>query len=95
MNSENPHIGSSLDDLLQADDMLDEISATAIKRTIAMQIESEMSRQGISKSEMSRRMRTSKTQVDRLLDPEQNGVQLDTLFKAATAVGKTLSVQLI
>lgn len=95
MRNHNPHIGSSLDDLLAADGLLDGVTATAIKRTIAMQIEGEMTKQGISKSEMSRRMETSTTQIDRLLDPEKDSVQLDTLVKAALAVGKSLNLQLV
>lgn len=95
MSNDNPHIGSSLDDLLEADGLLDEVSATAIKRSIALEIEAEMSKLGITKSEMSRRMSTSKTQIDRLLDPDKDTVQLDTLCKAASAVGKSLNVRLV
>ena len=91
----NPHIGSSLDDLLKADGIAGEVRAVAIKRTIALQIKQEMSTQNISKSEMARRMKTSASQLARLLDPDNDRVQLDTLFKAASAVGRSLSVELV
>jgi hypothetical protein len=73
----------------------DDVTATAIKRAIAVQIQHEMTAQNISKSEMARRMKTSATQLGRLLDPTNDRVQLDTLVKAATAVGKSLAVNLV
>ena len=90
----NPRIGSSADDMWQELGILEDITATAIKRTIAMQIENEMSSQNISKAEMARRMRTSASQLERILDPDNQRVQLDSLVKAAHAVGKELSVAL-
>ncbi len=90
----NPHIGSSLDEFLKEDGLYDEVNAVAIKRSIALQIEREMRQQKITKSEMARRMKTSASQLSRLLDPENDRVQLDTLFKAASAVGRSLSVEL-
>ena len=95
MPEKNPHIGSSLDDLLEADGILEEVRAVAIKRTVAMQILQEMENQQISKSEMTRRMKTSASQLARLLDPDNDRVQLDTLVKAASAVGKSLNVELV
>lgn len=93
--NENPHIGESFDSFLRDEQIYDDVTATAIKRTIALQIEHEMTAQNISKSEMARRMKTSASQLGRLLDPENDRVQLDTLVKAATAVGKSLSVSLV
>ncbi|WP_309500822.1 MULTISPECIES: XRE family transcriptional regulator [unclassified Neorhizobium] len=75
--------------------IFDEVTATAIKRTLALQIEHEMAAQNISKSEMARRMKTSATQLGRLLDPNNDRIQLDTLVKAASAVGKNLAVSLV
>ena len=69
------------------------MTAAAIKRTIALKIVQEMAAQNISKAEMSQRMRTSASQLGRLLDPDK--VQLDTLYKAASAVGKALEVSLV
>lgn len=94
MTQVNKHIGSSLEDLLQADGTADDARSVAIKRTVALQIQHEMTSQKISKAEMARRMKTSATQLARLLDPDNDRVQLDTLFKAANAVGRSLSVQL-
>jgi len=90
----NPHIGESFESFLRDEGMYDDVTATAIKRAIAFQIEHEMSAQNISKSEMARRMKTSATQLGRLLDPNNDRIQLDTLVKAASAVGKSLTVSL-
>ena len=91
----NPHIGESVDSLWREEGIYDAITTTAIKRTLALQIEHEMAAQNISKSEMARRMKTSATQLGRLLDPENDRIQLDTLVKAASAVGKNLAVSLV
>lgn len=91
----NPHIGESFDSFLRDEGMYDDVTATAIKRTLALQIEQAMAAQNISKSEMARRMKTSATQLGRLLDPDNDRIQLDTLVKAASAVGKNLSVSLV
>jgi antitoxin HicB len=95
MKNKNPHIGESLESFLREDGIYDEVTATAIKRTLALQIEHEMAAQKISKSEMARRMKTSATQLSRLLDPNNDRIQLDTLVKAASAVGKHLAVRLV
>jgi antitoxin HicB len=65
------------------------------KRVISWQLQETMKKQNISKSEMARRMKTSRAQLDRLLDPENDKVQLDTLYKAASAVGKELHLELV
>lgn len=91
----NPHIGESFDSFLRDEGIYDDVTATAIKRTLALQIEHEMAAQNISKAEMARRMKTSATQLGRLLDPDNDRIQLDTLVKAASAVGKNLSVSLV
>lgn len=95
MKNENPHIGSSFADMLQGETIAEDVRAVAIKRTVALQIEHEMKTQHITKSEMARRMKTSASQLSRLLDPENDRVQLDTLVKAASAVGRSLSVELV
>lgn len=95
MKTKNPHIGESFESFLRDDGIYDEVTATAIKRTLALQIEHEMAVQKISKSEMARRMKTSATQLSRLLDPDNDRIQLDTLVKAASAVGKHLAVSLV
>ncbi|HEY5777914.1 MAG TPA: helix-turn-helix transcriptional regulator [Terrimicrobiaceae bacterium] len=95
MKTTNPHIGESFESFLRDEGIHDEVVTTAIKRTLALQIEHEMAAQNISKSEMARRMKTSATQLGRLLDPENDRIQLDTLVKAASAVGKNLAVSLV
>ena len=91
---QNPHIGSSVDDLWKELGIHEEIRTSAIKQTIALQIEDEMSSQKVSKAEMARRMRTSASQLERILDPDNQRIQLDSLIKAAHALGKELSVAL-
>lgn len=93
--AKNPQIGESFESFLRDEGIYDEVTATAIKRTLALQIEQEMVAQNISKSEMARRMKTSATQLGRLLDPDNDRIQLDTLVRAASAVGKHLSVSLV
>jgi len=96
MNSDsNPHIGSSFDSWLEENDLLEDASSFAIKEIIALQIAEEMKRKGISKSHMAEIMHTSRSQVDRLLDPNNNSATLETLMKAAKAVGKELRLELI
>jgi predicted XRE-type DNA-binding protein len=90
----NPHFGSSFEDFLKEEGIYDEATAHAIKRVVTWQIEQAMKAQGITKIEMARRMHTSRTQVDRLLDPNNARVQLDTVQRAAAAIGRTLKLEL-
>ena len=90
----NPHFGSSFDDWLKEQGIYEEVTTHAIKRVLAWQIEQAMKAQHISKAEMARRMHTSRTQLDRLLDPNNDKVQLDTVQRAAAAVGRTLKFEL-
>lgn len=91
----NPHIGSSFDDVLREDGMYEEVSAVAVRRVLAWQIEQSRVAQGISKTALARQMHTSRTQIDRLLDPDNTQVQLDTLQRAAKALGRRLVVELV
>ncbi len=93
--NDNPRIGESFEGFLRDEGLYEDVTATAIKRALALQIEREMLSQNITKSELARRMRTSATQVGRLFDPDNDRIQLDTLVKAASAVGKTLAVSLV
>jgi hypothetical protein len=92
--TENPHIGSSFSDFLKEEGFYEEVTAHAIKRVLAWQIEQAMKEQGITKVEMAKRMKTSRAQLDRLLDPENDKVQLDTVQRAAAAVGRKLHMEL-
>lgn len=89
------NIGSSFDDWLREEGIYEEASAAAIKRVLARQINRQMVDQKLTKSEMAKRMQTSRAALDRLLDPENDAVTLNTLFKAATAVGRQLRFELI
>ncbi len=92
--SKNPHIGSSFSDFLKEEEIYEEVTAHAIKRVLAWQIEQAMKDQGITKVEMAKRMKTSRAQLDRLLDPNNDKVQLDTVQRAAVAVGRKLRMEL-
>ncbi len=92
---ENGRIGSSFDDFLAEEGMLDECEARAIKEILAMQVNEAMMAEGISKSEMARRMHTSRPALDRLLDVTNTSVTLHTLQRAAAAVGKRLHLEVI
>lgn len=91
----NPHIGSSLDDLLEEDGVLAEARAIAIKRTLAWQVSRTMEAEKLSKAEMARRMRTSRAALNRLLNPNNPSVTLLTMDKAASVLGKRLKVELV
>ena len=88
------HLGSSLDELLAQDGMLAEAESAALKRVIAWQVERAMGEKRISKSDMARAMRTSRTALDRLLDPKNESVTLRTIARAARVLGKRLRLEL-
>lgn len=90
----NRHIGSDFDDLLREEGLLDEVQATAVKRVLASQLERSMLEARLTKTAMARRMRTTRAQLDRLLNPENPSTTLATLVKAAQAVGKKLKISL-
>jgi antitoxin HicB len=89
------NIGSSFDSWLREEGIYEEVTAAAIKRVLARQLEAAMKEKRFSKAEMARRMRTSRSALDRLLDPEYDAVTLSTLRKAATAVGRQLRLELV
>jgi antitoxin HicB len=87
--------GSSFDDFLKQEGIYEEVTARAIKRVIARQLDALMEDEGITKSELAKRMKTSRAQLDRLLDPENESVTLGTLTRAAQAVGRQLKMELV
>lgn len=89
------NIGSSVDSWLGEDGIYEEVTANAIKRVLARQVEAAMKQQQVSKAEMARRMHTSRAALDRLLDPEYEAVTLSTLRKAAAAVGREIRLELV
>lgn len=88
-------IGSSFDDFLKEEGIYEEVTARAIKRVIARQLDTLMRHEGLSKTELARRMKTSRAQLDRVLDPENESVTLGTLTRAAHAVGRQLRMELV
>ena len=86
--------GSDFDDFLREEGILEEVEALATKRLIAHELSRVMAKEKLSKAALARRMGTSRSQVDRLLDPDNESVTLATLAKAATAVGQSLRVSL-
>jgi predicted XRE-type DNA-binding protein len=90
----NIHVGSKFDDFLEEEGLRADAEAIAIKRVIAYQIEKEMKRANLSKSAMAEKMRTSRSALDRLLDPANVSVTLQTLERAALALGKNLKIKL-
>jgi transcriptional regulator with PAS, ATPase and Fis domain len=95
MKIKEESIGSSLDDFLKEEGIYEQVTAAAVKRVIAEQIEEAMEREHVSKTEMAKRMRTSRTSLERLLDPSNGAVTLDTLFKAASAIGRQIRLELL
>jgi plasmid maintenance system antidote protein VapI len=75
--------------------MYAETSAVAIKRVLAFELERAMANEGMSKKELAERMHTSRSQLDRILDPDNDKIQLDTVFKAARALGREVRLELV
>ena len=93
MNQMNQYSGSDFDDFLTEEGFLDEVSARAYKRLLALQLQDIMEAAQLTKTELAERMQTSRSQLDRLLDPENTAVTLDSLDRLARAVGKRLVVE--
>jgi len=89
------HLGSSLEDFLKDEGRLEEARRVAVKRVLAWQLAQIMKEKKLTKVEMAKRMETSRTQVARLLDPENNKVRLDTLERAASVLGMELKLELV
>ena len=91
----NKFIGSNFDDFLEEEGLLAEVEATAIKRVIAFQIGELMKEHSLSKAAMAKQMKTSRSSIDRLLDPKNESVTLQTLERAALVLGKRLQINFI
>ena len=88
------NIGSDFDTFLEEEGLLEQATEVAIKRYIAFQLSEKMSEEHLSKAEMARRMKTSRSALDRLLDPENPSVTLQTLQSAAQALGGRIKIEL-
>jgi hypothetical protein len=91
----NKNIGSSFDRWLREEGIYEDVSAAAMKRVLARQLEAAMKEKHFSRAEMARRMHTSRAALDRLLDPDYDAVTLNTLRKAAHAVGRELRLEVV
>ena len=94
MSEKNPRAGSTLESLLREDGLYEDAKNYAVKSVLAYQLAQAMDAQSFSKARMAARMETSRSQLDRLLDPENEGVTLHTLKRAAAAVGMRLELEL-
>jgi predicted XRE-type DNA-binding protein len=90
----NKHMGSSIDDFLKQEGIFEEAQAQAIKEVVAWQLAEAMKERKISKNKMAKLLKTSRTQVDRLLDPK-NDITLSSLQRAAAMVGRRVSIELV
>lgn len=90
----NQYIGSDFDDFLVEDGTLEDVTAVAVKRVIAWQIEQEMLAQKMTKTAMAKKMRTSRASLNRLLDANDTSLTLTTLVGAATALGRHIKLEL-
>jgi len=89
------HVGSDFDEFLEQEAMLEEVTATAVKRVIAWQIEQEMKARKLTKTALAHKMHTSRAAVNRLLDAEDTSLTLTTLAGAAAALGKKIKFELV
>ncbi len=88
------HMGSSIDDFLKEEGIFEEAEAQAVKEVVAWQLAEAMRKKKISKNKMAALLKTSRTQVDRLLDPK-NDITLSSLQRAAAMVGRRVSIELV
>jgi len=92
----NPnHLGSDFDSFLEEEGLLEEAEAVATKRVLAYQVARAMAEQKLSKAAMARRMKTSRSSLDRLLDPTVRSVTLLTIERAARALGRRVRVEMV
>ena len=89
------HRGSDFEDFLEQEGIRNEVEARALKQTVAIQLERLIKAQAITKAEMAARMNTSRAALDRLLDGSNSSVTLNTLDKAARALGQKVKVELV
>ena len=90
---DNKYSGSNFDDFLAEEGILEEVSTKAQKQLLALQIEDIMAESNLTKSELATKMKTSRSQLDRLLDPDNTAITLDSLDRLARAVGKQLKIE--
>lgn len=90
----NPHDGSTLDSFLEKEGILEHTRSVALKRVIAYRILDILEENNITQTELARRMNTSKTAINRLLNPNNSSITLNTILKAIEALGKTIHISI-
>jgi antitoxin HicB len=95
MKFKKKHVGSSVEDFLKEDGILETSTAKAIKGVIAWQLAEEMKTKRVTKKRLADLMRTSRAQVDRILDPDKGNVTIETLQRAAALLGRRLRLELV
>ena len=95
MTKKKAGIGSSFEDYLKEDGTYEETTAIAVKRVLAWQLQQAMEENQMSKNQMAKAMKTSRSQLDRVLDPDNDRIQLDTFIKAARILGREVRIELV
>ncbi|MGP9812921.1 Fis family transcriptional regulator [Rhodopseudomonas sp. NSM] len=95
MTKKNRHVGSSFESWLDETGLREEVTVSAIKSVIAMQLSAEMKKQKLTKKRMAELMKTSRAQLDRLLDPNNGNATIESLQRAAHIVGRELRMELV
>ena len=90
----NKYSGSNFDDFLAEEGILEEVSAKALKRLVVLQIADIMEETNVTKTALAQKLQTSRSQLDRLLDPENTAITLASLEQLARAVGRQLRIEL-
>lgn len=93
--SRKKNLGSSLEAFLKDEGIYQECNAVAVKRVLAWELEQTMEKENISKTKMAERLKTSRSQLNKLLDPQDTGVTLSTMQKVAECLGKQLKLELV
>lgn len=91
----NKHIGSSFEDFLEAEGIAEEVTGNAVKKLLAYQLLEKLQKEKMTKSELAARLSTSRSAVDRILDPNNESITLATLQKVAEVLGKKLKIELV
>lgn len=93
-NEKNPHIGSSFDDFLREDGIYEEVTAKSIKNVVAWHLQQAIEQGTFTKTALAKRLKTSRSQLDRFLDPENESATLATIMRAADVLGKNIRVEI-
>lgn len=94
MTFKKAHVGSSFDEFMESEELATEINAIAVKRVLAFKLKEAMEKKGLNKSQMAEKMHTSRSALERFLDPNNISITLATMEKAARAIGKRLEIKL-